>query len=94
MQGGDEGAIVLSRDAEQEERTSGLWCATQQDRWETMRLGMLHAPEYPQVEYSRGHTMCEGREAWLRFHMHPQTNVEQVRQCVLQLVDELWRETA
>jgi hypothetical protein len=56
-------AIVHSEDAEEEERTYGLWCAEHQDRSETMRMGMLVSPEYPRVEYSRGHTMCEGREA-------------------------------
>jgi hypothetical protein len=31
-------------------------------------MGMLLESEYPAVEYSRGRTLCEGREAWLRFH--------------------------
>jgi hypothetical protein len=67
-------AIVHSEDAEDEERTYGLWCVAHQDRSETMRMGMLLEPGYPAVEYARGHTLCEGREAWLRFHMHPQSS--------------------
>src|SRR5579884_1733456 len=34
-------ALVHSEDAEEEERTYGLWCAVHQERSETMRLGML-----------------------------------------------------
>jgi hypothetical protein len=92
-------AIVHSEDAEEEEHTYGLWCGAHQDRSETMRMGMLLEPEYPPVEYARGHTMCEGREAWLRFHMHPQSSVGMVRRRVIELVEEQfddvqWCETA
>jgi hypothetical protein len=92
-------AIVHSEDAEEEERTYGLWCPAHQNRSETMRLGMLLAPEYPAVEYARGQTMCEGREAWLRFHMQPQSSVGMVKRQVTQLVEEQfddvhWCETA
>jgi hypothetical protein len=83
--------MVLSRDA-QEERTSGHRSAAHQDRSETMRLGMLLEPEYPRVEYAPGHTMCEGRLAWLRFHMYPQVGM--VRQRVIALIEEQWREIA
>src|SRR5438270_4208518 len=69
-----EPAIVHSEDAEEEERTYGLWCADHQNRSETMRLGMLLSPCYPAVEYARGHTLCEGREAWLRFSLHAQSS--------------------
>jgi hypothetical protein len=82
-------AIVHSEYPEDEERTYGLWCVAHQDRSETMRLGMLLEPEYP-----RGHTMCEGREAWLRFHMYPQSSVGMVKRQVIALVEEQWRETA
>jgi hypothetical protein len=85
--------MVLSRDA-QEERTSGHRSAAHQDRSETMRLGMLLEPEYPRVEYAPGHTMCEGREAWLRFHMHPQSSMEMVKRRVIALIEEQWRESA
>ena len=87
-------AIVHSEDPEEEECTYGLWCAAHQDRSETMRLGMLQAPEYPRVEYSPGHTMREGREAWLRFHLHPQSSVEMVKRQVTLLIEEQWREIA
>jgi hypothetical protein len=87
-------AIVHSEDTEEEERTYGLWCAGHQDRSETMRLGMLLEPEYPAVEYARGHTMCEGREAWLRFHMQPRSSVNMVKREVIVLIEEQWRETA
>ena len=92
-------AIVLSRDAEDEERTYGLWCADHQDRSETMRLGILLEPGYPRVEYAPGHTLCEGREAWLHFQMHAQSSVEMVRWHVHRLVeaqfeDGQWCETA
>jgi hypothetical protein len=80
-----------SEDAEEEERTYGLWCAAHQDRSETMRLGMLLEPEYPAVEYAPGHTMCEEREAWLRFHMYPQSQVEMVKRQVIALIEEQWR---
>jgi hypothetical protein len=92
--GCSEVAIVHSEDAEEEERTYGLWCAAHQDRSETMRLGMLLEPEYPAVEYARGHTMCEGRQAWLRFHMYPQSSVGMVKRQVIALIEEQWRETA
>jgi hypothetical protein len=87
-------AIVHSKDAEEEERTYGLWCTEHQDRSETMRLGMLLEPEYPWVEYAPGHTLCEGREAWLRFHMYPQSSVGMVKRQVIALVEEQWRQTA
>jgi hypothetical protein len=87
-------AIVHSEDAEEEEHTYGLWCAAHQDRSETMRLGMLLSSEYPRVEYSRGHTMCEGREAWLRFHMYPQSSVGMVKRQVIALIEEQWRKSA
>lgn len=87
-------AIVHSEDAEEEERTYGLWCAAHQDRLETMRLGMLLEPEYSAVEYARGQTMCEGREAWLRFHMQPQSSVGMVKRQMIQLIEEQWREIA
>jgi hypothetical protein len=87
-------AIVHSEDAEEEERTYGLWCAAHQDRSETMRLGMLLSPEYLAVEYARGHTMCEGREAWLRFHMQPRSSVGMVKRQVIALIEEQWREMA
>ena len=92
--GCSEVAIVHSEDTEEEERTYGLWCANHQDRSETMRLGMLLEPEYPRVEYAPGHTMCEGRAGWLRFHMHPRSEVEMVKREVIALVEEWWRETA
>jgi hypothetical protein len=92
--GCSESAIVHSDDADEEERTYGLWCAAHQDRSETMRLGMLLEPEYPRVEYSPGHTMCEGREAWLRFHMQPRSSVGMVKRQVIALIEEQWRETA
>jgi hypothetical protein len=79
---------VHSEDAEEEERAFGLWCTAHQDRSETMRLGMLLSPEYPGVEYARGHTMCEGREAWLRFHMYPQSSVGMVKRRVIALIEE------
>jgi hypothetical protein len=85
---------VHSEDAEEEERTSGLWCAVHQDRSETVRMGMLLEPEYPGVEYARGHTMCEGREAWLRFHMQPRSEVEMVKRQLIALIEEQWREIA
>jgi hypothetical protein len=59
-----------------------------------MRLGMLLEPEYPRVEYAPGHTMCEGREAWLRFHMQPRASVKMVKRQVIALIEEQWRETA
>src|SRR5205823_9014077 len=68
-------AIVHSEDAEEEERTYGLWCAEHQDRSETMRLGMRLEPAYPAVEYAPGHRLCEGREAWLRFHLQSGSSV-------------------
>ena len=89
-----EPAIVLSRDPEEEERTSGHRSALHQDRSETMQLGMLLEPEYPAVQYSPGHTMCEGREAWLRFHMQPQSSVGMVRRRVIGLIEEQWRKSA
>src|SRR5437588_1006191 len=89
-----EGAIVHSEDAEEEERIYGLWCAGHQDCSETMRLGMLHAPCYPAVEYAPGHTLCEGRQAWLRFHLYPQSSVGMVRRRVMALIAEQWRESA
>ncbi len=92
--GCSEVAIVLSRDAEEEERTYGLWCAEHQDRSETMRMGMLLSPEYPRMEYAPGHTMCEGRLAWLRFHMYPQSSVNMVKRQVIALIEEQWREIA
>jgi hypothetical protein len=87
-------AIVHSEDAEDEERTYGVWCPAHQDRSETMRLGMLLEPEYPQVEYAPGHTMCEGREAWLRLHMQPRSSVGMVKRQVIALIEEQWREIA
>jgi hypothetical protein len=92
--GCSEVAIVHSEDAEDEERTYGLWCAAHQDRSETMRLGMLLSPEYPRVEYAPGHTMCEGRLAWLRFHMEPRSSVGMVKRRVIALIEEQWREIA
>src|SRR5436853_7929520 len=83
--GCSEVAIVHSEDAEEEERTYGLWCAAHQERSETMRLGMLLEPEYPVVEYARGQTMCEGRQAWSRFHLHPQSSVNMVKRQVIVL---------
>jgi hypothetical protein len=80
-------AIVHSEDAEEEERTYGLWCTAHQDRSEAMRLGMLLDPAYPRVEYVLGHTLCEGREAWLRFHLHAQSRVGIVRRHVHQLLE-------
>lgn len=71
----------------------GLWCAGYQDRSETMRLGMLLEPCYPAVEYAQGHTLGEGRQAWLRF-LHAQSSVEMVRRRVMALVEEQWRESA
>jgi hypothetical protein len=59
-----------------------------------MRLGMPLEPEYPRVEYAPGHTMCEGKEAWLRFHMHPQSSAGMVKRRVIALIEEQWRETA
>jgi hypothetical protein len=94
VHGCNELAIVHSEDPEEEERTYGLWCAAHQDRSETMRLGMLLEPAYPRVEYSRGHTMCEGREAWLPFHMQPQSEVEMVKRQVIALIEEQSREVA
>ena len=87
-------AIVHSEDAEEEERTYGLWCADHQDRSETMRIGMLLSPEYPRVEYAPGHSMCEGREAWLRFQMQPRSEVEMVKRQVIALIEEQWPESA
>jgi phage/plasmid-associated DNA primase len=87
-------AIVHSENAEEEERTYGLWCAGHQDRSETMRLGMLLSPEYPRVEYALGHMLCEGRQAWLRFHLHAQSSAEMVRRRVRELVEEWWRKAA
>jgi hypothetical protein len=97
--GCNQSAIVHSEDAEEEERTYGLWCAGHQDRSETMRLGILLESEYPLVEYAPGHTLCEGREAWLRFHLHAQSSAQLVSRCVLQLVEMQfdnvqWCETA
>src|SRR5205814_2735232 len=80
-------AIVHSEDAEEEERTYGLWCAAHQDRSETMRLGMLLSPCYPAVCFAPGHTLGEGREGWLRFHRHPQSSVEMVRRHVHELLE-------
>ena len=77
-----------SEDAEEEERTYGLWWAGHQDRSETMRLGMRLEPAYPAVQYSPGHVMCEGREAWLRFHMYPQSSVGMVKRRVIELIEE------
>jgi hypothetical protein len=90
--GCNEPGIVHSEEAEEEERTYGLWCPAHQDRSETMRLGMPLEPVYPRVEYAPGHTMCEGRLAWLRFHMYPQVGM--VRQRVIALIEEQWREIA
>jgi hypothetical protein len=59
-----------------------------------MRVGMLLEPCYPAVEYSPGHTMCEGRLAWLRFHMYPQSSVGMVKQRVIALIEEQWRAIA
>jgi hypothetical protein len=59
-----------------------------------MRLGMLLEPEYPSVEYLPGYTMCEGREAWLRFHRQPWSSVEVVKRQVIALIEEQWREVA
>ena len=65
------------------------------DYWHTspefflMRLGMLLEPEYPAVEYVPGHTLCEGREAWLRFHLQPQSRVEMVRRHIHRLLEVL-----
>jgi hypothetical protein len=59
-----------------------------------MRLLMRLEPEYPAVEYARGHTMCEGRQAWLRFHMDPQSSVGMVKRQVIALIEEQWRQTA
>ncbi len=87
-------AIAHSDDPEDEERIYGLWCAAHQDRSETMRLGMLLEPCYPAVEYAPGHTLCEGREAWLHFHLHAQSSAEMVRRRVRELVEEWWREAA
>jgi hypothetical protein len=92
--GCDEVAIVHSEDAEEEERTYGLWCTAHQDRSETMRMGLLLEPEYRRIEYSRGHIMCEGRQAWLRFHLQPRSEVEMVSRRVIELVEEWWREIA
>jgi hypothetical protein len=55
---------------------------------------MLLDPAYPGVEYSRGQTMCEGREVWLRFHMHAQSSVGMVKQQVIALIEEQWRQRA
>jgi hypothetical protein len=59
-----------------------------------MRLGMLLEPEYPQVDYAPGHTLCEGREAWLHFHLHAQSSAQLVRRRVRELVEAWWREAA
>lgn len=87
-------AIVHSENAEEEERTYGLWCAGHQERSETMRLGMLLEPEYPRVEYAPGQTLCEGRGAWLHFHLHAQSSAQRVRLRVLQLVEAWLHEAA
>lgn len=92
--GCSEVAIVHREDAEEEERIYGLWCAAHQDRSEMMRLGMLLEPEYPRVEYAAGHTLCEGREAWLRFSLHAQSSVGMVKRQVIWLIEERWREVA
>ena len=88
-----------SEDAEEEERTYGLWCAAHQERSETMRLGMVLDPVYPRLEYAPGHTLCEGREAWLHFHLHAQSSVGMVQRHVHQLLeaqfeDVQWRKIA
>jgi hypothetical protein len=59
-----------------------------------MWLLMLLEPEYPRVEYAPGHAMCEGREAWLRFHLSPQSSVEMVKRRVIALIEKQWRESA
>jgi hypothetical protein len=38
--------------------------------------------------------MCEGRQAWLRCHMHPQSSVNMVKRQVIALIEEQWREIA
>jgi hypothetical protein len=87
-------AIVHSEDAEDEERTYGLWCAGRQDRSETMRLGMLLEPSYPQVQYSRGQTRCEGRQTWLWFHMQATVGSRDGETAGIVLIEEQWREIA
>lgn len=70
------------------------WGTVHEDHAETMRLGMLLSPCYPAVEYAPGHTLCEGREAWLWFHLQPGSSVEMVRRRVMAFVEEQWRESA
>jgi hypothetical protein len=38
--------------------------------------------------------MCEGREAWLRFHLQPQSSVGMVKRRVIALIEEQWRAIA
>jgi len=72
---------------EEEERTYGLWCASHQACYENMLCGELLDPRYPRVALSVCSSMCEGHEAWLHFHQHPQASVATVNAAVYKLVE-------